>query len=79
MFQSINLIKAPNGVYYQTGNRVRVLKKNGSEYIGIIEKINADGFLLATAPDDKDVINFEAIEKMRIALPGENFLERWNF
>lgn len=78
------------GQAYKVGDRVRVLLKSESEYIGTIEKISPDEFSLwanntkkyqsfSCGDVDEKIIKLETIEKMRFAEPDENFLNHWSF
>ena len=63
---------------YVVGDRVRVLKKSGSEYIGNIKEIHGNGFDIQV-DGFVNFIYFMDIEKMRIAKPGENFYDAFVF
>lgn len=66
------------GKVYKIGDRVRVEKKPRvidrpcSEFIGTIQNIYADKFILIV-DGDPVTIELENLEKMRLAKPGETF------
>lgn len=63
---------------YVVGDRIRVLKKSGSEYIGNIKEIHGNGFDIQV-DGYVHFILFMDVEKMRIASPGENFYSAFVF
>ena len=71
------------GHAYTVGDLVRVLLKapkgldRQREYIGIIRDILDGSFLLAGGQEN--VIKLCDVEKMRLADPGENFYNRFDF
>ena len=67
-----------NGESYAVGSRVRVLLKSGSEYIGTIDDISPDSFLLLVDSEEK-IIELDSIDKMRPALLGETFYNQFEF
>jgi hypothetical protein len=72
------LIDSATGNFYKVGDRVRVLLKSKSEYIGTIKNIFGDSFVLLVEDEDKTIL-IETVEKMRFAKPGENFLNHFEF
>lgn len=56
---------------FKIGDRVRVLMKGKSEYIGKIISIFCEGFYVRTDFENKQIFVSE-VEKMRIATPTEN-------
>lgn len=63
---------------YTAGNRVRVLLKSESEYIGTIKNIYGDSFTLLV-DDEEKTIPLDSLRKMRLAMASENFYNTWNF
>lgn len=80
----INEIRdSSTGKVYKLGDRVRVLmkavRKYGSEYIGSITKIAPDGFSILVENYEEKFISLEALDKMRLAKPDENFYNTFEF
>lgn len=74
MFNSIivkEIRDSQSGKAYKVGDWVLVRKKSGSVFIGQIEEIFGDSFLICPDGFDK-LIRFADIEKMRLADPAEN-------
>ena len=67
-----------NGESYMVGSRVRVLLKSRNEYIGTIDDIFPDSLSLLVDSEEK-IIELDSIDKMRPALLGESFYNRFEF
>lgn len=63
---------------YTVGDRVRIKKKNGDEYIGEILNIKAESVCIDIEIDIR-VILLDDIEKMRFAGETESFDNTWDF
>ena len=63
---------------YTVGDRVRIQKKNGDEYIGEILKITIESVFIDIKLDTRLIFLCD-IKKMRFAKPEENFENTWDF
>lgn len=72
------LIDSTSGQFYKDGDRVRVLLKSKSEYIGTIKNIFGDSLVLLVDGDDKTIL-LDTLDKMRLAKPDENFYNYCEF
>lgn len=63
---------------FKIGQKVRVLLKSDSEYIGIVKEIFSESFSILVDDEEKN-FSTDKVAKLRIAGANENFYNTWNF